>query len=54
MKVKELIKLLEECNEDLEIKAPDDKENLGEVSGVYYRGSFYEIVVEHSLTLNLK
>lgn len=54
MKVKELIKLLEECNENLEIKASDDKENLGEVSGLYYRGSFYEIVVDHSRTLNLK
>lgn len=46
MTVKELIKLLEELNENLDIKAPDDETHLAEVSGVYFRGSFYELVVE--------
>ena len=46
MIVKELIKLLEELNENLDIKAPNDETHLGEVSGVYFRGSFYELVVD--------
>lgn len=46
MKVKELIKLLEELNENLDVKASVDETYLGEVSGVYFRGSFYELVVE--------
>ena len=46
MKVKELIMLLEECNENLDIKAPDTEQTLGEVSGIYFRDSFYELVVE--------
>lgn len=46
MKVKELIMLLEELNENLDIKAPNDEEHLGEVSGIYFRDSFYELVVE--------
>lgn len=45
MKVKELIKLLEELNENLDVKASCDEEHLGEVSGVYFRGNFYELVV---------
>lgn len=46
MKVKELIKLLEKLNENLDVKAPCDGEYLGEVSGAYFRGNFYELVVE--------
>lgn len=46
MTVKELIMLLEELNENLIVKAPNDETHLGEVSGVYFRGSFYELVVE--------
>lgn len=46
MKVKELIKLLEECNEDLVVKAPNSDIYLGEVSGIYFRGNCYELVVD--------
>ena len=45
MKVKELIKLVEECNEDLVVKAPNSDIYLGEVSGIYFRGNCYELVV---------
>lgn len=47
MKVKELIMLLEECNENLDIKAPDTEQTIGDVSGIYFRGSFYELVVDN-------
>lgn len=46
MKVKELIKLLEELNENLEVKAPNSESYIGEVSGIYFRGNFYDLVVE--------
>lgn len=46
MKVKELIELLEKCDENLVVKAPIDEVYLGEVISIIYRSDCYELVVE--------
>lgn len=46
MKVKDLIELLKECDENLVVKALLDEVYLGNVTNIICRGDCYELVVE--------